>query len=236
MKMLEQKCPKKKYMSDSKKREIGIALRSKLRNGYDVGAIARWAFELRMNRDADSDVRDLLDHLSFIETPGFEDYAKEELEVLANLLVLNVDNFREKFLPMAPEHGYLFYKDKADLAIGKWFIVCLSENLSKQKLLEELALGLQLPNHFSNSSSYDWIDALEWLIHLDWIVGPKILIVHDDIPFKSSPDEQKKYFELLSDVSKTWYGDKLGYDHDHEVYYAFPKRFYSEVKNSIIPI
>lgn len=224
------------------KREIGIALRSKLRNGYDwrngndVGEIARWAFELSMNRDADSDVHDLLYHLSFIDTPGFGGYAKEELEVLANLLVLNVDNIREKFMPMAPELGYLFYTDKADLAIGKWFIVWLSENLSKQKLFEEIALGLQLPKRFSNRSSCDWIDVLEWLVHLDWIVEPKILIVHDDIPLKSSPDDQKKYFELLSDVHKSWYGDKLGYDHDHAVYYAFPKRFFSEVKNLKIPI
>ena len=129
---------------------------------------------------------------------------------------------------------FLFYQDKADLAIGKWFIVWLSENLSKQKLFEELALGLQLPKRFTNSSSYDWIDALEWFVHLDWIVEPKILIVHDDIPLKNSLDEQKKYFELLSDVGKVWYGDELGYDHDHEVYYAFPKRFSSEVKNLII--
>lgn len=218
------------------KREIGIALRNKLQNGYNVGAIARWADELSTNRYVDSDVRDLLDHLRAIETPGFGDYAKEELEVLANLLVLNVDNIREKFLPMAAEHGYLFYKDKADLAIGNWFVVWLSENLSKQKLFEELALGLQPPKRFSNSSSYDWIDALEWLVHLDWIVVPKILIVHDDIPLKSNPDEQKKYFELLSEVSKAWYGDELGYDHDHEVYYAFPKRFSLEVKNLAVPI
>jgi hypothetical protein len=227
--------PGKKYMSESK-REIGIELRSKLRNGYHVGAIAGWAYELSTDRDANSDVQDLLYRLSFIGEPGFGDYAKEELEVLANLLVLNVDNICEKFLPMAPEHGYLFYKDKADLAIGKWFIVWLSENLSKQKLFEELALGLQLPKRFSNSSSYDWIDALEWLVHLDWIVEPNILIVHDDIPLKSSPEEQKKYFELLSDVHKAWCGDELGYDHDHEVYYAFPKRFSPEVKNLKIPI
>lgn len=227
------KIPEKKYMSESK-REIGIALRSKLRNGYDIGAIARWAFELSMNMNADPDVHDLLNHLSAIETPGFGGYAKEELEVLVNLLILDVNNIHEKFSPMAPQHGYLFYKDKADLAIGKWFIVYLSENLSKLKLFEELAAGLQLPKRFSKSSSYDWIDVLEWFVHLDWIVEPKILLVHDDIPLKNSPDEQKMYFELLSNIGKAWHGDELGYDHNHEVYYAFPKRFSLEVKNLII--
>lgn len=216
-------------------RKIGFAFRNELRKGYEPKAIAKLAFDLSMERGLDSDIHDLLDRISLLETPGFGNYTLEELELLANFFVLDVSDIRERFLPMASQHGYLFYKDKVDLAIGKWFIIMLSNDLSKQNLLEELAFGLQLPD-FSNKASLDWVDALEWFIHLDWIIEPKILIVHDDVPLRSDLDEQKKYFEFLSDVAKIWYGDVLGYDHYHEIYYAFPQRFSSEVKDLIIAL
>lgn len=209
------------------KREKGLALRHLLKEKFDSKKIAHWAGDYYTLEDRDAS--NVLQSLNLMDEPGFSPFEKEELEYLANLLILDVKNVEERFLPMAPEHGYLFYDVKADLAIGKWYILLIPANLTKQQLLDELAIGLQLPGQFCKEGKYEWSKALEWFVDLSWISESAILLVHEDIPLQNDPNEQIKYFELLSDIHTAWYEDELDVSPAHIVYYAFPKKYRDEI-------
>lgn len=207
----------------SLKHELGITLRNMVQREADDREISRWADDRLRNSDPDQDTKELLERLSLIITPGFGPLSKAEMEHLANLMILNVANIKEIFSPMLPKWGYIFYEKKEDLVFGSWFIVLLSSIDSKQEFLKELASGLDLPEKFRDKQTFEWLDALIWLCDLHWIANPKILFVHDSIPFSHDPAEQKRYFEFLNDVHKAWPGEELGFDKERAIYYAFAK-------------
>jgi len=65
---------------------------------------------------------------------------------------------------------------------------------SKTGLFAFLRQALPLPDYFGGN----WDALEECLIDLDWSTHPKIILVHQDLPLKNKPAEQKTYLEILT--------------------------------------
>ena len=80
------------------KQELGIVLRARLDQGYDVVKLSRWAYSLffKNSERLISELDSVLEYLfSMEDDPQFE-YTEEQLRVLAQLLIDNEDSPIEK--------------------------------------------------------------------------------------------------------------------------------------------
>ncbi len=65
---------------------------------------------------------------------------------------------------------------------------------SKAALFVFLREALSLPDYFGNN----WDALEECLTDLSWLTGSKITLIHQDIPLKNHPSDQRVYLEILA--------------------------------------
>jgi len=74
-------------------------------------------------------------------------------------------------------------------------------------------VGLGFPDYFGEN----W-DALEECIRdLNWITSVQVIIIYEDIPFRSNPKQLKVYLSILHDAVAHWNKKK-----EHKLFVIFP--------------
>ena len=64
----------------------------------------------------------------------------------------------------------------------------------KKELLDFLARAFPLPAYFG----HNWDALEECLLDLDWLTGPRVALVHRDIPLAAAPADQVLYLRILA--------------------------------------
>ena len=92
---------------------------------------------------------------------------------------------------------FLFSDDRRPRAGEATLVVRIPAGLNrKRRLLAEFARQLRLPGYFG----WNWDAFEESLRDLTWLDGVSdVVIVHHDIPFAKSPEQQAIYLSILHD-------------------------------------
>ncbi len=111
--------------------------------------------------------------------------------------------------------GFEFTNDRPAAAEGR-VIVRIPAGLNrKRRVLNEYARQLRFPAYFG----WNWDAFEECLRDLSWLEGVKeIVIVHRDVPFDSSPEQQETYLAILHDLVMA-----TG-SHGRQFHVLFPRR------------
>lgn len=108
----------------------------------------------------------------------------------------------------------LFYSEKEELNTEEYdLLVHVKSDINdKYEIFELFSSKLQFPSYFGKNwdAFYDCLCGLE---------GPdkKILILHEDLPFRKSEEERELYIDLLLDVESSFSTDQ-----NYKLDIAFP--------------
>jgi RNAse (barnase) inhibitor barstar len=118
---------------------------------------------------------------------------------------------------------FLFYSKKEEIKNNDYdLVVHIRKDVnSKNELFEMFSSKLEFPTYFGKN----WDAFYDCLCDLEHLHKEKILILHEDLPFKESEEERKIYTDLLFDVESCFSSDP-----NHKVDIAFPMA----QKNNII--
>ena len=93
--------------------------------------------------------------------------------------------------------GFEFTNDRAAAAEGRVIVRIPSGLNRKRRVLNEYARQLRFPAYFG----WNWDAFEECLRDLSWLEEAKeIVIVHRDVPFKSSLEQRETYLAILHDL------------------------------------
>lgn len=91
----------------------------------------------------------------------------------------------------------LFFKSHPAFDAQNQDIVLPANLETKAKLLAFLHRAVPLPDYFG----HNWDALSECLGKLDWLDRPGLVLVHQDIPLRNSPFDQKIYLQLLAQAA-----------------------------------
>ncbi|PIS02508.1 MAG: hypothetical protein COT85_04910 [Chlamydiae bacterium CG10_big_fil_rev_8_21_14_0_10_42_34] len=119
---------------------------------------------------------------------------------------------------------FLFYSRKEEINNDEYdLVVHVKKGInSKDELFEIFSSNLQFPTYFGKN----WDAFYDCLCDLEHLHKKKILILHEDLPFKESEEERKIYTDCLSDVEFCRSSDPI-----YEIDIAFPRMQKNKITN-----
>lgn len=113
---------------------------------------------------------------------------------------------------------FLFYSKKTELHHKNYDIIIeIHKNIKHKKLLFAIfAEKLHFPHYFGSN----WDAFYDCLCNLEYSNPTKILILHEDLPFKNSATDRSAYVNILVDMESN-----IAKDDCYKIDIALPSRY-----------
>lgn len=92
----------------------------------------------------------------------------------------------------------MFMYEEPDDVVGCFKAVVVEGIQEKYKLLACLAQVLRFPEYFG----HNWGALADCIRDLEWIDEDHVILVHDDIPLNTLPEQMRIYLEILDEAVK----------------------------------